>query len=148
MLDFEEYRELRNGKRYYTSIERTMSDHGSLGENLTGNSSEDVEEEVSEIQMLTEEMVNEQVRGFMAPLTRQLEELTRLVQGMVTTQHLDDYPRTDFGTTSGTATYQSDRALDCFSLLLCICSHTIMNMPICIETFPYLLDCSIEKEEI
>ena len=54
------------------------------------------------------EAVNEQIRGFIAPLSRQLEELIGLVQGVVTTQHLDHYPRADFGTTSGTVTYQSD----------------------------------------
>ena len=64
--------------------------------------------ELYETQMLTQEAVNEQIRGFIAPLNRQLEELTRLVQRLVTTLHQDHYPRTDFGTTSGTATYQSD----------------------------------------
>ena len=107
MLDSEEYRELRNRKRYYISIERTMSDQGSIEENVTGNSLEYVEGEVSEIQTLTQEAVK-QIRGFIAPLTRQLEELTQLVQGMVTTQHPYHYPRTDFATTSGTVTYQSD----------------------------------------
>ena len=66
-------------------------------------------EEVSEIQTLTQEAVNEQIRRFISPLTRQLEELSRLVQGKVTTQHPDHYPRTDFGATSGTATHQSDK---------------------------------------
>ena len=64
-----------------------MSDHGSIEENVTGNSSEFVRREVSEIQTLTQESVNKRNKGFIAPLTRQLEELTRLVQGMVTTQH-------------------------------------------------------------
>ena len=108
MLDSTEYRELRNGIRYYTSIGSTLSDHSSTEENLTRTSSENVEGEVSEIQTLTQEAVNEQIRGFIAPLTRQLEELTRLVQGMVTTQHPEDYLRTDFVATSGTATYQAD----------------------------------------
>ena len=93
MLDSEECRELRNDKRYYTSIERTRSDHGSIEGNVTGISSEYVEGEI---------------RRFIASLIRQLDELTRLVQVMVTTQHLDHYPRTKFGTTAGTATYQCD----------------------------------------
>ena len=95
MLDSAEYRVLRNGKLDYTSVKR-MSDHGSTEENITGNPSQNVEGEVSEIQTLPQEPVNEQIRGFIAPLTRQLEELTRLVQGIVTTQHPDHYPRTDF----------------------------------------------------
>ena len=54
MLDSIEYRELRNGKRYQTSIERTISNHGSTEENATGIPSENVEGEVSEIQTLTQ----------------------------------------------------------------------------------------------
>ena len=84
-----------------------MSDNGSIEGNVSGNSSENVEE-FSEIQTLTQDAVNEGLTSFIAPLTRQLEELTRLVQGMATTQHPDHYRRTDFGTTSGTAIYQSD----------------------------------------
>ena len=53
MLDSEEYRELRNGEPYYTSTKRTMRENGSIEENVTGNSSENVEGEVSEIQTLT-----------------------------------------------------------------------------------------------
>ena len=79
MLDSAEYRELRDGKRYQTLIKRTMSHHGSTEQNTTTITSENVEGEVSEIQTLTQEAVNEQIRGFIAPLTRQLEELTRLV---------------------------------------------------------------------
>ena len=85
-----------------------MSDHGSTERNVTGNSSESVEGEVSEIQTLTQEAFNKQIRWVIAPLTRLPEELTQLFQGTVTTQHPDHFPRTDFGTTSGTATHQSD----------------------------------------
>ena len=89
MLDYAEYRELTNGKRYYTSVKRTMSDHGSTEENVTGNSLENAQGEFSETQTLTQEPVNEQVRGFIAPLIPRLEELTRLFQGMFTTQNPD-----------------------------------------------------------
>ena len=61
-----EYRELSNGKRFYTSKECTMSDHRSTEENITGNSSENIDGEVSEIQTLTQEAVNEHDRGFIA----------------------------------------------------------------------------------
>ena len=87
MLSSTEYREFRNGKRCQTSIERTMSDHGSTEENATGISSENVEGEVSEIQTLIQEAINEQIGGFIASLTGQLEELTRLLQEMTTTPH-------------------------------------------------------------
>ena len=103
-----EYRELRNGERYQASIERIMSDDGSTEEIANGNSSENVEREVSEIQTLTQVAVNEQIRGFISPLTRQLEELTRLVQGMTTSRRPNFYPTTDLGNTSDTAMPQSD----------------------------------------
>ena len=111
MLQSTDYRELKNGKRYQTSIERTMSNHGSTEEIANRSSLENVEGEVAEFQTLTQEAVNEQIRGFIAPLTRQLEELTRLVQGMATSRHPNSYPRTEFGTTSATAMPQSDNSL-------------------------------------
>ena len=67
-----------------------------------------VEGEVSKFQTLTQEAVSEQIRRIIAPLISQLQALTRLVQEMVTTQHPDHYHRTDYCTTSGTATYQCD----------------------------------------
>ena len=77
-----------------------MSDNGSIEKNVVGILSENEDEEVSEIQMLTQEAVNKQIKGFVASLTSQLKKLTRVVQGMVTRQHPDHYRRTDFGTTS------------------------------------------------
>ena len=85
-----------------------MRDHGSTEENATGILSENVKGQVSEIQMLTHEAVNEQIRGCIAPLTCQLKKLTRLVQGMTSTRHPNQYPKIEFGTTSGRAIPQSD----------------------------------------
>ena len=79
-----------------------MNNHGSTEEIANRSSWENVEGEVSEFQTLTQEIVNEQARGFIAPPTRQLEELTRLVQAMTTSRHTNFYPRTELGTTSGT----------------------------------------------
>ena len=86
MLHSTDYRELRNGKRYQNSIERTMRNQSSTEEIANRSSLENVEE-APEFQTLTQEAVNEQIRGFITPLTRQLEELTRLVQGMTTSWH-------------------------------------------------------------
>ena len=108
MLDSAAYRKLRNGKPYDKSKERTMSDHGSTKENVTGFSTENVGVEISEFQTSTQESVNEQIGRFIVPLTRQLDNLTQPVQGIMTTQHPEHYLRTDVVTTSGTATYQSD----------------------------------------
>ena len=114
MLDSEKQRELRNGKRYNPCIHRRMSENGGIAEDVTGNLTEIVYAEVSEIQILTQEAVNQQIKRFISALTRQLEELTRLVQGMVTTTHPSHYPKTDFDTTSGTATNQSDNSFNFF----------------------------------
>ena len=108
MLPSTDYRELRSVKRYQTSDEGVMSHHGSTEEIANRRSSENVRGEIPEFQTLAQEAVNEQIRGFIAPPTRQLEELTRLVQGMSTSRHWNSYPRTELGTTSGTAMPQSD----------------------------------------
>ena len=85
-----------------------MSNHGSTEEIAKRSSSENVEREVSELQTLTQETVNEQIRGFIAPLVRQLEELIRLLRGMATSWHPNPYAKTELGTTSGTGMPQSD----------------------------------------
>ena len=108
MLDSAYDRELRNGKRYNTNPRHTMSESGSIGKNAAGNSSKIIEGEVPEIHTLTQEEVNEQIKGFNAPLTRQLEELTWLVQGMVTIPHPSHYPRAEYSTTYGIDAHQSD----------------------------------------
>ena len=76
MLHSTDYREFRKGKRYHTSDEREMSYHGSTEEIANKISSENGEGENPEIQTLTQEAVSEQIRGFIAPLTRQIEVLT------------------------------------------------------------------------
>ena len=85
-----------------------MSKNSSVEEKRAGNTSESVEEEVLESHILTQQTVNEQIKGFIAPLTRQLGELTRLVHGMVPTLHPSRYPRTDYSTNSDTTAYQPD----------------------------------------
>ena len=108
MLNSTDYRELRNGKRYQTSTERIVSNDGSTEEIANRISRENVEGEVPELQTSTQDAVNEQNRGFITPLIRQLEEFTRLVQGMTTSRHPNSYPKTELGSTSGTAMPQSD----------------------------------------
>ena len=85
-----------------------MTNQSSTEEFANRSSSEIVEGQISEIQALTQETIIEQIRGFIAHLTRQLEELTRLVQGMTTSRNLFSYLRSELGTTSGTAMPQSD----------------------------------------
>ena len=100
MLVSTDNRELRNGERYQTSIEHIMSNCGSTEEIANRSSSENVGQEVPEFLTLTQEAANEQIRGFIAPLSHQLAELTRLLQGMTTLRNPNSYPRTELGATS------------------------------------------------
>ena len=108
MLVSNPYRELMNCKMYKTNTDHKMSDNGSIEDNRVGNSSENTEEEVCEVRDLTQEAVNEQTKGFITPLAKQLEELTGLVQGMVTTTHPSHYLMADYSATSGAAVHQPD----------------------------------------
>ena len=98
-----------------------MSHHRSTEEIASRSLSENVDGEIPEIQTLTQEAVNEQIRGFIAPLTRQLEDLTRLMQGMSNSRHRN--PRTELGTTSGTAMPQSDNCKEEQIQLYCLNQH-------------------------
>ena len=90
------------------SDEIELNHHGITEEIADRNSLEKIVEENPKMQTLTQEAVDEQIRGFFAPLTRQLEELTRLVQEMSNSRHPISYPRTELGDTSGTAMPQSN----------------------------------------
>ena len=83
-----------------------MSNHCSTEEIANGSLSGNIEREVSAFQTLFHEAVNKQIRGFLAPLTRQLYELIQLVQE-ITLQHSNSYPRIKLRPTSGTAMLQS-----------------------------------------
>ena len=80
-----------------------MSNHSSTEKSLT-EVHRKMSKKSQEFQTLTQEAVNEQIRGFIAPLTRQLEELTRMVQGVTTSRHPNE-----LGTTFGTAMPRYDR---------------------------------------
>ena len=83
LLCFELHRQLRIGQRYRTKSRHTTSEGGSTESFKACSLSENVEEEVLKVQFLTQEAVNEQIKGegFIAPLTRQLEGMTHLSMG-------------------------------------------------------------------
>ena len=83
-----------------------MGENGSVKVNRGKKLSEYTEKEFPEIRILTQEAVNEQIKGFIAPLTRQLEELTALVRGMVTKPHPSHHPRTGYSNISGRVAHQ------------------------------------------
>ena len=67
MLAFDSYRELTNGKRYKTNTDHETCENGSTEDNRVCNSAEKTEEEASEVRVLTQEAVNEQMKRFFAP---------------------------------------------------------------------------------
>ena len=83
-----------------------MSENGSTEGNRAGIPLENTEEGVPQIRTLTQEVVNEQIKELIAALTKQLEDLTQLVQGMVIIPHWSHYPRIDYSAISGTAVHQ------------------------------------------
>ena len=52
-----------------------MSENGSIEEKVTGNWSDNLEAQVSEIHTLTQDVVNEPIKRFITPLTFQLQEM-------------------------------------------------------------------------
>ena len=66
------------------------------------------QEEIAAVRVLTEEVVNEQIKGFITPLPRQLEEVSSVVQEMVTTPLPSQYPRADYSAISGASVHQPD----------------------------------------
>ena len=104
-----EYLELRNGRRYSRNSGQAMGGNGGDKDDRAGNLLVITEGEVREIQSLTQEAaVNEEIKGFIAPLICQLEELIWLIQRMVTTPHPSHYPRTDYSAICSTAAHQRD----------------------------------------
>ena len=108
MLGFDSYRKLRKGKRYNRITDLNISEIGSIEVNGVRNSSENFEEEFPEVRVLTQKVVNEQLKDFMTPITRQLKKLTWLVQEMMTTPQPSPYPRADYSAISGGSVHQPD----------------------------------------
>ena len=69
----------------------------------------DVEDE-PELHILTQQKAKEQAINHKAPLTKQLNNTTRLIQGMTITQHPTSYPRACRIDSFSTAGYQPDTA--------------------------------------
>ena len=91
MQSFDSIRQLKNGNMYDTTVSTIMTN--SPESSPVTNASECKVEDEPEARILTQVEVIEQIRFHIAPLTKQLEDLTRLIQGMSTAQQLNSYPR-------------------------------------------------------
>ena len=72
-----------------------MTEKNSLEGNSAMNSHDTNENEELQIHTSTQSEPNEFVRNFIAPLTRQLKDVTGLIQGLSVTSHPNLYSRVD-----------------------------------------------------
>ena len=80
MQSLNSVRELRNRKRYNTARSTVMSENNGPESNPAMNSQWTNENEEPENRNLKQELI-EQIKSFIVSLTRQLNDLTRLVRG-------------------------------------------------------------------
>ena len=78
MEAFDSIPELKNEKRCNTARDTNMARNDSSENNFALNFRWIKENEESEIRTLTQEQVRGQIKSFIVPLTRQLEDLTQL----------------------------------------------------------------------
>ena len=93
MQTFDSIREFRNGKRDNIAGTATMGENNSSEGNSNLNSHETNGNEKTEIRTLTHEEGNEQSKNFIAQLTRRLDYLIRLVQGLSVRPYSNHYLR-------------------------------------------------------
>ena len=72
-----------------------MSESGTSEGHSIKKSHDNKRIEEPEIRTLPQEVVNEQIKNFIATLTRQPQDLTWLVQGLSVTSHPNHYPKAD-----------------------------------------------------
>ena len=80
----------------------------------------------SETRILTQEDIDEQIRNYIVPLTRQQKDLTRLSQGMSTAHRRKLYPRVGTSANSSTIDHLPDNLQD--SALLMDSSSTLYTL--------------------
>ena len=93
MQSFDSVWQLRNGKKYDTANTLKMNDSKNTESSPIVNAPGRNARDELEVHALTQEEVNEQVRNHIGPLTKQLQDLTRLIQGMTTAQLPTSYLR-------------------------------------------------------
>ena len=106
MKSFDSFRELTNGKKYDTAIYISMSENFESSPIM--NAPERNTDEKLEERILSQEDVNEQIRSYFAPLTKQLENWNRLIQGVSTVQQPNTHPRVGTSASFSAAGCQPD----------------------------------------
>ena len=106
---FASIRKLRNGKKYDTASNTIKSENSNSEGNPAMNSRGTNKNEDPEVHAITQEEVDEQIKNFIATLTRKLWDLTRLVQGMTTASHANYDPRAGTIASCSAPGYQPDK---------------------------------------
>ena len=85
----------------------------SSGNNPTMSNQEDDVNSETEARILSQEDVNKQIQSYIAPLTKQLEDLTQLLQGLTSIQEPNFYQKAGTSANFSIADYQPDREPGC-----------------------------------
>ena len=118
MQPFDSIRELRNEKKYDTTNSINMSVNNSSESSPILNALEGSVIDESDARTLKQEEIDEQMRKYIAPLARQLEDLTRPIQGIYPAQLPNSYPRAGISASFSAAIYQPEILIYGRNLLL------------------------------
>ena len=102
MVALDKFRVLRNGKKYGTATNTNISEDSSSRSNPAMS---------IQSTHLIQADVNEQTRSFIVPLTKQLDELTRLMQVTSSAQQSNIYPRAGICVSFSAAGYPTDNGI-------------------------------------
>ena len=86
-------------------------------------------EDEPEVHVLTQKEVNQQIRNYIAPLTKQLENLSGFTQGMTTDQHPTSHPRAATSASFSVPGYQPDMLKRVISKYRVLCQAMIFGLP-------------------
>ena len=111
MQSFDSLSHFRNGKKKDTAISIKMRETNSTEGSPIMNTLERNVEDEPQVLVLTQEAVNEQIRNHIAPLTKHLQDLIRLIKAMKTAQHPTSNPSAATSASFSAAGYQLDTSL-------------------------------------
>ena len=100
---FDTIRELKNGKKYETTANISISENNCAEIIPTVSAYESNTDTECETRIVTQEEVDEQIRNYNVSLTRQLDDLTRLIQGMSTAHRANLPPMASTSASSSAA---------------------------------------------
>ena len=98
----------RNGKKYDTANNTTMSGNSNFESSPVMNSTETNKNADPELRALTQAEIDGQIMSFIAPLTKQLENFIWLVHGTTTASHPNYYTKAGISASCNAPGYPPD----------------------------------------